>query len=169
MLHGRVGVGELERLRAGVLAHDDRFQVAVRPHELPGGVQVVRDAGRVAVEVRAEQVEGVPSGAGEVVEELALRAAGLAAEHVVAAAAEDDRRMGVGVLDRAVEGLQLLDVLGRGADPRQVGVARLVVALPVAHPPRAVAHHLAHEFPVCAQVVGRRLGLEIGGHPGAPR
>jgi hypothetical protein len=89
-----------------------------------------------------------------VVEELALRAARLAAEHVVAAAAEDDRRGRVGVLDRAVEGLQLLDVFGRGAGPQQVRVARLVVALPVAHPSRAAAHHLAHEFPVGSLVMG---------------
>ena len=134
LLHDRHRVGELERLRAGVLAGHDGLEVPVRPHELPGGGEVLGDAVQVAVQVHAEQVERVPAGLGDVVEELPRRAAGLAAEHVVAAAAEDDRRGRVGLLDRAVHGLQLLDVLGRGARPEQAGVARLVVALPVADP-----------------------------------
>jgi len=112
------------------------------------------DAVQVAVQVHAEQVERVAACLGDVVEELPRRAARLAAEHVVAAAAEDDRGGRVGLLDRAVHGLQLLGVLGRGARPEQVRVARLVVALPVAHPPRAAAHHLAHEFPVRVLVAG---------------
>jgi hypothetical protein len=53
--------------------------------------------------VRAEQVEGIPAGAGDVVEELPGRAAGFAAEHVVTAAAEYDSGRRVGVLDRVIE------------------------------------------------------------------
>ncbi len=58
LLHDRDGAGELERLRAGVLADDDRFEVPVRPHELPGGVQVARHTGGFSVQVHAEQIEG---------------------------------------------------------------------------------------------------------------
>jgi hypothetical protein len=104
-----------------------------------------------------------------VVEELPGRAARLAAEHVVTAAAQHHRSGWVGIPDGPEEGLQLGDVLNGGAGPQQVGVARLVVALPVPHAPPAVAHHPANELPVRALVVGGRLRLEVGRHPGAPR
>ena len=141
----------------------------MRPHELPGGGQVLRYAGEVAVEVHAEQVEGVAARVGDVVEELAGSAAFLAAEHVVAAAAEHHGRGRIGLLDRAVHGGQLLDVFGRGPRPEQVRVARLVVALPVPHPPGAMADQLADEFEVRALVAGRRRRQEVGRLPGTPR
>jgi hypothetical protein len=161
LLHDRHRVGELERLRAGVLACHDGLEVPVRPHELPGGGDVLGDAVQVAVQVHAEQVERVTARLSDVVEELPRRAARLAAEHVVAAAAEDDRRGRVDLLDRAVHGLQLLGVLRRGARPEQAGVARLVVALPVpdaAFPGLVdtVPDHLADELGVRALVQGGR-------------
>jgi hypothetical protein len=135
---------------------------------------VVGDAVHVAVQVHAEQVERVTARLGDVVEELPRRAARLAAEHVVAAAAEDDRRGRVDLLDRAVHGLQLLGVLGRGARPEQAGVARLVVALPVpdaAFPGLVdtVPDHLADELGVRALVQGGRGRQEVGRLPGPPR
>ena len=143
-------------------------------HELPGRGQVPGDAVQVAVQVHAEQVEVVAAGLGHVVEEVPRCAARLAAEHVVSAAAEHDRRGRVCLLDRAVHGLQLLDVLGRGARPEQVGVARLVVALPVADPAApdlvdTVPDDLAHEPGVRALVAGRRGRQEVGRLAGPPR
>jgi len=41
-----------------VLADDDRLEVPVRPHELPGGVEVARHTGGISVQVHAEQVQG---------------------------------------------------------------------------------------------------------------
>ena len=155
LLHDRGGVGELEGLRTGMLTHDEGLEIPVCPHELPGGVQVVRHVGGVTVQVHAEQVEGAAPGRGEVIEEPPWCTVRFAAEHVVATATEHDRRAGVGVLDRAEEGLELRHVFGGRAGPQQAGIARLVVALPVLHPPSAAAHHLAHEFAVRALVEGR--------------
>src|SRR5207248_3313434 len=65
-------------------------------------------------------------------------------------------------------------VLGRGARPEQVGVARLVVALPVADPAApdlvdTVPDDLAHEPGVRALVAGRRGRQEVGRLAGPPR
>jgi hypothetical protein len=168
LLHDRHGRGELERLRPGVLPGHDRLEVAVRPHEPAGGGDVLSDAVHIAVQVHAEQVERVPAGLGQVVEELPGLAARLAAEHVVAAAAEDDRRRRVGLLDRAVHGRELLDVLRRGARPEQAGVARLVVTLPVPDPATAVPDHLADEPGVRVLVEGGRGRQEVGRLAGPP-
>src|SRR6185437_1188812 len=71
-------------------------------------------------------------------------------------------------LDRLVHGRELLDVLVRGARPEQAGVARLVVALPVPHPPGTVTHQPPDELPVRLLVAGGRGRQEIGRLPGAP-
>jgi hypothetical protein len=143
-------------------------------HELPGGSQVFGNAIQVAVQVHAEQVEGIAAGLGHVVEELPRCAARLAAEHVVAAAAKHDRRGRVGLLHRAVHRLKLFHVLGRGAGPEQVGVARLVVALPVPDPAgpdpvNAAPDDLADEPGVRTLVKGGRGRQEIGRPAGPPR
>ena len=153
-----------------MLPHHDGLEVPVGLHELPGGGQVLSDALRVAVQVHAEQVEGVPADLGHVVEELPGRAARFAAEHVVAAAAEHDGRGRVGLLDRGVHGVQLVHVFGRAARPEQVGIARLVVTLPVADPAgRSAERPGATNSGVRALIEGRRRGRKSVGCAGPPR
>ena len=156
-----------------MLSHHDGLEVPVGLHELPGGGQVLSDALRVAVQVHAEQVEGVPADLGHVVEELPGRAARFAAEHVVAAAAEHDGRGRVGLLDRGVHGVQLVHVLGRAARPEQAGIARLVVTLPVADPAgpdlvNTVPNDPADKLGVRTLIEGRRRGQEVGRLAGPP-
>ena len=145
------------------------LQYTVRAHELARGRDVRGQAGDVAVQVHVEQVEAVPARVGHVVEEPPLRAVRLAAEDVVAAPAEHDRGRRVRLLDGPVHGRELRDVLLGRAGPEQVGVARLVVALPVADPAGEPADDLPDELRVGGLVAGRRRRQEVGRPPGRPR
>ena len=118
--------------------HHQRLLVAEPAHHPAGGLDVGRDPAGIPVQVQVEQVEDVAAGVEQHVEELPLGAVGSAAGRAWVAA-EDHRRVGVGILDGLVQYLKLADVLGRRSGPGQPDVGGLVVVLPVAHPAGAVA------------------------------
>ena len=144
------------------------FSSPTAPHQPACGLDVGRDPAGLAVQVQVEQVEVVAAVAQQDVEELPVGSIGRALRQPERGAAEHHHRLGVGGLDRLVHHLELGDVLGRGPRPQQADVGGLVVALPVPHPPAAVAHQAVHEPAVGLQVLGRRRRQEVGRLPGRP-
>ena len=110
LLQRRFDVVEFEQRGPRILPGEHWLLVAVRAHEQTRSLDVVGNAVRIAVQVHVEIVERVSSGVGQPIEELALWTVWLAAEDVVAAAAEDHCGIRIDGLDDAIHGFELEDV-----------------------------------------------------------
>ncbi len=125
--------------------------------------------GRVAVEVEAESVE---IGAGCFRERLVEPRGSLPSGADNASyphPPEHDERRRVCAPHGAGEQCELVRVLRRVTRPEKIGVAHLVVALPVAHAAGEPPDERGDETLVGDVVECGGWGLEVGGHPRSPR